>query len=261
MSKPSPEVDPECPLCGGLGWVRRNVPVGDPDFGKLSPCSCLVPELERQQLERLQSVSGLRPELQDKRFQGFVEIHQNSSPNRRPVSNRAALRAARGFAQEPQGWLIIGGGNGTGKTHLAAAIANCRLARGEPALFVVVPELLDHLRSTYAPHSPVSYDQRFGQICATPLLILDDLGAQQSTEWAWEKLYQILVRRRSQQLPLVVTTNLDVGAGGQSESRKRQPGSVDRRIASRLAEVGWVRRVLITAPDWRRHPGGGKGER
>jgi DNA replication protein DnaC len=75
-------------------------------------------------------------------------------------------------------------------------------------------------------------------------LILDDLGAQQCTEWAWEKLYQILTRRRNQELPLVLTTNLDV-----SDAR-----ALNRRVSSRLSERGWVTRVLITVPDWRRRP-------
>lgn len=248
---------PECPLCKGLGYLRRNVPVGHPDFGKFFPCQCLVPVLERRRLARLESVSGLGPDLRKKTFDNFVEIHRNSR-GIRPESNRAALRAARAFAEKPQGWLVLGGGNGSGKTHLAAAIANYRLARGKPALFVVVPDLLDHLRAAYAPGSPVTYDRRFEEVRATPLLILDDLGAQRSTEWAWEKLYQILVYRRSWELPLVVTTNLDIlDIGGSGNPDGRRSALLDRRVASRLSEVGWVTRVLITTGDWRRRPQAG----
>ena len=58
------------------------------------------------------------------------------------------------------------------------------------ALFTFVPDLLDHLRATYSPNSPVQYDQLFEQVKSTPLLILDDLGAETSTPWAKEKLYQ-----------------------------------------------------------------------
>ncbi len=257
-SDTTPRPDPNCPLCKGLGRVRHDVPVGHPDFGKLFPCQCLARALERRRLARLESVSGLGPDLRDKTFDNFVEVHQNSGGNRRPESNRAALQAARAFAENPRGWLVIGGMNGCGKTHLAAAIANYRLARGEAALFVVVPDLLDHLRATYAPESPVSYDQRFEDVRTTPLLILDDLGAQRSTEWAWEKLYQILVYRRNWRLPLVVTTNLDLGGStGDANPGERRPTFPDRRVASRLSEVGWVTRVLITTGDWRRRPQAG----
>ncbi len=237
-------VDPGCSYCGGLGYIGLDVPVHHGDFGKLVPCECRLEILEGERLERLESVSGLGPALRGKTFDDFVVIHRAAGRGSRPVSNRAALEAARGYAESPDGWLVIAGGNGAGKTHLAAAIANYRLERGRPALFVVAPDLLDHLRASYAPDSPVTYDERFHQICATPLLILDDLGAQQCTEWAWEKLYQILTRRRTDELPLVVTTNLDVS----------DPRALNRRISSRLSEEGWVRRVLITAPDWRRQP-------
>ena len=253
LSDTNPGPDPECPLCKGIGWVKHSVPVGHPDFGKLFPCDCLLPALKRRQMERLVGVSGLGPALRGKTFANFLEVHRTSN-GRRPESNRAAMRAAHAFAENPQGWLVIGGGNGAGKTHLAAAIANYRLARGEMALYVVVPDLLDHLRATYAPDSPVTYDRRFEEICSTPLLILDDLGAQRSTEWAWEKLYQILVYRRNWEQPLVVTTNLDVGGNGPSGHRSSFP---DRRVDSRLSEDGWVTRVLITTGDWRRRPRAG----
>jgi DNA replication protein DnaC len=236
--------DPNCPYCKGLGYVRVDVPVGHPDFGSLALCQCRAEALERERLRRLENVSGLGPALRRKTFEGFVVVHRGSRNGKRPISNRRALQEARVYAEDPCGWLVIAGGNGAGKTHLAAAIANYRLGQRKPALFVVAPDLLDHLRASYAPDSSVSYDERFQQICETPLLILDDLGAQQCTEWAWEKLYQILTRRRNQELPLVVTTNLDV-----SDSR-----ALNRRVSSRLSERGWVTRVLITAPDWRRRP-------
>ena len=94
---------------------------------------------------------------------------------------RKVYEIARTFAQEPQGWLVLLGGYGCGKTHLAAAIANEQIALGRTALFVVVPDLLDHLRATYNPQSPVAYDERFNQVRNAPLLILDDLGTQSST--------------------------------------------------------------------------------
>ena len=100
------------------------------------------------------------------------------------------------------------GGYGCGKTHLAAAIANAVIARGEPALFVVIPDLLDHLRATFGPHSEVSFDERFESVRAAPLLILDDLGSQATSAWAQEKLYQVpespLQRVR---LATVITSN------------------------------------------------------
>ena len=84
-------------------------------------------------------------------FESFIE----------DAPQRNAFKRAQQFAANPDGWLVIMGGYGTGKTHLAAAIGNYRLAMGEPALFMVVPDLLDHLRSAYAPGSELDYDDFF----------------------------------------------------------------------------------------------------
>jgi DNA replication protein DnaC len=151
---------------------------------------------------------------------------------------RRSHEQARAYAEEPRGWLILKGSYGCGKTHLAAAIANYQVERGKPVLFVVVPDLLDHLRAAFAPGSPATFDQRFEALRTAPLLILDDLGAQSSTPWAQEKLYQILNYRYNAQLPTVITTNYELEA-------------LDPRIRSRLAELDWSVMVQILAPDYR----------
>jgi len=56
---------------------------------------------------------------------------------------------------------VLRGDNGCGKTHLAAAIVNYQYEAGKPAMFQVVPELLDHLRYAFSPDSKVSYDELF----------------------------------------------------------------------------------------------------
>ncbi|NQT48209.1 MAG: ATP-binding protein, partial [Chloroflexi bacterium] len=120
-----------------------------------------------------------------------------------------AYRAALAYAQNPQGWLVFMGPSGCGKTHLAAAIANQRIQGGQPAFFISVSDLLDHLRSTFSPSSDVSYDDLFDQVLSAPLLVLDDLGIQASTAWAEEKLFQIINHRFNMQLPTIV--NLAAG--------------------------------------------------
>ncbi len=75
-------------------------------------------------------------------------------------------------------------------------------------MFVVVPDLLDHLRAAFSPDSRVSFDQRFEEVRTTPLLVLDDLGTESSTPWAREKLYQILNHRYVSRLPTVMTMSV-----------------------------------------------------
>ncbi len=211
--------------------------MGHPDFGRAIPCKCRQEEWRRRSLLRLQRISQLE-HLQDKTFETFSLREDEHLLPAQVDSLRRALEAARAFAENPDGWLLLSGGFGCGKTHLAAAIANARLARGEPALFVVVPDLLDHLRATFHPSSDITYDERFEEIRTAPLLILDDIGAESSTSWAQEKLYQLINYRYNASLPTVFTTNV-------------QLKQIEARVRSRLLDHHLTTVCHIDAPDYR----------
>lgn len=151
---------------------------------------------------------------------------------------RRAYQFAVEFAAEPQGWFVLTGGNGCGKTHLAVAIANTCIEHGMPVLFIVVPDLLDELRAAYAPNSDVSYDKTFNDVRSAPLLVLDDLGTQSSTAWAEEKLFQIVNYRYNAALPTVITTN-------------RTMDELPVRLASRITDPACSRVYRILARDSR----------
>ncbi len=225
-----------CPHCGGLGFLRRDVPVEHPDFGKLFPCTCRLEELEAQRAKELRKLSNLEG-LTRYTFNQFVPQSHALNPEKRRNLKRA-FDLAREFAADPKGWLVLIGGYGCGKTHLAAAIANERIVHNHPALFVNVPDLLDHLRATFSPTSTVSYDQRFEIIRNAPLLILDDLGTENATPWASEKLYQILNHRYNAQLPTVITTN-------------HRLEEIDPRLRSRMNDQDRAQIYTILAPDYR----------
>lgn len=225
-----------CPICHGVGFFRRDVPVDHPDFGRAIPCECKIRETQQASLEDLRQRSGLG-HLPQMTFETFRPDGIGLPPDKRK-NLRDAYDAARAFAENPRGWLLLKGGLGCGKTHLAAAIANACLARGIAVLFVVVPDLLDYLRATFAPTSRVSYDDRFENIRTVPCLILDDLGAQATTAWAQEKLFQLFNYRYNAQLPTVITTN-------------RELEEIDPRVRSRLADTTFCKIVTILAPDFR----------
>jgi DNA replication protein DnaC len=227
-----------CPICKGAGFVHPLLPSGQPDYSRVVPCRCTQPEREKERQSRLRKYSGLEARLlQNMTFDSFDWKRANLSPEQRE-NLKNAYQLALDFAKAPEGWLVFLGVNGCGKTHLAAAIANYRLKEGRLAKFVVVPDLLDHLRSTFSPQSPVSYDQLFEEVKNAPLLILDDLGKQSTSPWAEEKLYQIINHRYNHQLPTVVTTNCSLD-------------EIDSPISSRLADpkIGVV--WNINAPDYR----------
>ena len=164
----------------------------------------------------------------------------NATPEEQESLDRA-MHTAQTFAAEPEGWLLFNGPRGSGKTHLAVAIAGEQLRRGSQVFFAFVPTLLDHLRATFSPDSPVGYDELFEQINSVPLLVLDDLGAESSTAWAEEKLYQIIVHRHEARLPTVITT---VSTIEELEDTKS-------RIASRLVDGMVVDWLPIAAPNYR----------
>ncbi len=213
-----------------------DVDVGHPDFGKALPCSCRQQERLQRRLSSLHVLSNLET-LGHLTFDTFIwepsHLAQDKSHNL-----QRALETCIYFAESPDGWLLLTGVYGCGKTHLAASIANYRLSLGDPVIFMVVPDLLDHLRATYNPHSDVSYDSLFEQVRTTPLLILDDLGTQSSTPWAQEKLFQLLNYRYNARLSTVITSN-------------QRLDEIDPRIRSRLQDPSLVNHFAITAPDFR----------
>jgi len=191
-----------------------------------------------EQKSPLEYQSSLKLELlRNMTFDNFDHKRLDLPPEQRQ-NLRQAFNLAVEFARSPEGWLTFQGVNGCGKTHLAAAIANYQLAQGKPAFFVVVPELLDHLRSTFSPDSKTSYDEFFEKLKETPLLILDDFGEQSATPWAQEKLYQLINYRYNARLPMVVTTFFSLD-------------EIETRISSRMVDPKLSLVFNITAPSYR----------
>lgn len=208
----------ECSRCQGAGFLRSDVPLGHPHFGKPVACHCKEQEIKHKRQQQLKALSNLDL-FAEKRFETF----DPSVPGM-----QHAFRMAVAFAVTPAGWFLLVGPNGCGKTHLAAAIAHACLEAGAVVFFTTVPDLLDHLRATFAPTSSVLYDQRFALMREAELLALDDLGTQQSSPWADEKLFQLLNSRYNAGLPTVITANL---AGVRA---------TDGRLRSRLSDLSLV---------------------
>jgi DNA replication protein DnaC len=228
--------DPDCPICAGIGYVRLEVPVGHPDFGRLQVCSCRQSQVSKQIRQRLFALSNL-DELSDLTFENFQPRGLIGLSPRQADSLELAFNHSQQYAQSLKGWLLLQGGYGCGKTHLAAAIANFAVGLGVPALFITVPDLLDTLRFAY-DDPEATFEERFDDIRQAPLLVMDDFGTQNATSWAQEKLFQILNYRYINHLPLVITTNLPLD-------------DIEPRIRSRLMDPQLVTRVNILAPDFR----------
>jgi DNA replication protein DnaC len=224
------------PICDGLGVVRYDVPMDDERFGKLFRCPNNHPENDTELHQRLRNIGNLSI-FSNMQFENF-EIEHPTYTLVQQQSIELAFNSSMRFANSPDGWLLLEGGYGCGKTHLAAAIGNTQLEQGNVVLFITVPDLLDHLRSTYGPSSEIEYDETFDRIRNSYLLILDDLGVENPSHWAQEKLFQLLNHRHSHRLPTVITTNTNID-------------DLDPRIRSRLIDTHLTTRVRISAPDYR----------
>jgi len=202
------------------------------------PNLCHIYVVEGRSPSSLDYIGGLELGLlKTMTFDNFDWKRANLLPEQRQNLEQV-FRLALDFAKSPEGWLVLQGVTGCGKTHLAAAIANYRLQAGKPALLVVVPDFLDHLRSTFSPESRVSYDQLFESVKRAPLLILDDFGEQSTTPWAQEKLYQVINYRYNARLATVVTTRYSLD-------------EIDDPVSSRFVDPKLSLVFNITAPDYR----------
>ncbi len=236
--------DPEnhdlpCPICDGKGVYALDVPLGDPRFGKFQRCPNFPVREDRDMLARLRRYGNLEA-YQDKTFDSFETTPFGGSYTQNVVlSLRLAKAAARSYADDPRGWIVFEGAVGCGKTHLAVAIANQRLEQsGQQVIFVTAPDLLDFLRMTFDPRGEATYDDYFERIRNVSLLLLDDLGVENPSAWAKEKLFQLLNYRHVNKLPTIITTNKSLD-------------EFDPWLSSRLMDP-IVSQVKINAPDYRR---------
>lgn len=100
---------------------------------------------------------------------------------------------------------------GSGKTHLAAAAANYLLAHGRRVLFLVVPDFLDELRNSFSG-AEAETQSLLEAAKRTEVLILDDLGSHNLTDWTKSVLFSILNYRLNEGLVTIATANLNLAA-------------------------------------------------
>lgn len=142
--------------------------------------------------------------------------------------------------------VLLTGQTGCGKTHLAVSMmrefivkSTVKFDDGTAVFFITVPELLLEIRQSF--NNPnTSEGSVVEKYSRAPFLILDDLGAEKTTEWAESTLYLIIDRRNRNMKWTIVTTNL---------SLKEIENNLGARIASRLSDM---KIINIKLPDYRK---------
>lgn len=231
-----------CPMCHGAGWVRD---VAGPENGwraATHPCACLAELMAHERWERALAASDITPKLLSVSF-GSYDTRGHPSLS---AGHDAAVAWATAVPDGGAPWLFLYGSPGTGKTHLLASAFNLLMAAGRYPLYTLVPALLDHVRQGLDAPNKGEYAARFKAIKEAPILLLDDLGAEQRSDWSDEALFKLLDYRYREELPTAVASNL-------------LPAGLEPRIASRLQDRALSAAVLMAGPDYRQ-TGGRSGE-
>jgi DNA replication protein DnaC len=219
-----------CLICRDCGWIIEG--------GIARPCNCQTALKEEHKLLPI-------PHLQKMSFADFdLKLYPENIKTEKGKSYRQiakdALTEAMNFTRSlargiNRPGLIFEGDVGSGKTFLAAAIANELIAKGIDVEFIVVPEFLDTLRQSM--HSENNEDNALIiRAKKAAVLILDDMGAHNFSPWVQNMLFTIINFRLNHQLPIIITTNLDA---------MQLYDAVGERIASRLMETGTNVKLFI----------------
>lgn len=150
--------------------------------------------------EKLLKESNLGRRFRDRTFENFQSAEF-------PKAYTKALCYAKNFEENTGEGLLFTGSPGTGKTHLAAAIANYIITElAIPVKFGAFIDILDSVKQSFQTDDDV-----VTELIKTPLLIMDDLGKEKQTVWSNSILYQVINRRYENYLPVIITTNEDMG--------------------------------------------------
>ncbi|HEY4451917.1 MAG TPA: ATP-binding protein [Solirubrobacteraceae bacterium] len=184
-------------VCDGSGFVI------DEATNTASDCACRAARIAGA---RTRSLAGRIP----RRYQGV-------SFERPPVSDIARtapeqIRTVRGYVRDIEAHLDGGrglwiqGDVGTGKTTLAMVVSKAALDAGRSVAIYSLPRLLNLLRESMDSEDGML--DFMDRLTAVDLLHLDDLGAENQTDWVLEQLYSIVNSRYEAERAIVATTNL-----------------------------------------------------
>lgn len=186
-----------CSLCNDSGWIRYELPITDPAFGRLTRCSCQV-DADRAKWKK---DCGLTASQLAMTITGF---------KRSGTGTADMVAAGKEFMREPVGTLFIHGANGVGKTTMAYAMVPRLIEAGYQTVYVTGPNMFSWIRDGYsAKTQDDGAMRRLDRLQNIRVLILDELDKVRPTDWVLEIMSMFIDGRyrRKDELGTVVICN------------------------------------------------------
>lgn len=184
-----------CEFCEDTGWKPYD---DDNGVRRVMRCSC-----KRSEAGQLRLASANIP----KRYQHCTIANFTSYNESLQKAAERAARIAEEFPSVTRG-LFLEGQPGVGKTHLAVAVLKRVIERtGARGLFYDTRDLLRVIRSTYDPSIRTTELEILRPVMSADLLVLDDLGAEKTSEWVEETMNLIVNTRYNERRLTLFTSN------------------------------------------------------
>lgn len=197
-------------------------------------------EEEMNNIRRAKISSMMDDTFQTARFENY----------RKNQSNEKHFKSAMNYCQEfktmyekNQG-LLFYGSVGTGKSYTAACIANYLLDHNKTVVMTSFVRLLQEIQGSMDREKREREEAFINKLNSVSLLIIDDLGAERSTDYALEKVYGIIDNRYRVKKPLILTTNLTLRQMQESKDIRYE------RIYDRIFEMCYP--MEFTGVSWRK---------
>lgn len=251
-----------CPFCGN---EQQSIKVGDLEMYK--PCDCEHALKYRSWLSEVTSLDEqedtLKQEIENHRSRANSLWEKSNVGNRykncsfenfeRDLFSDQVVKAetyAENLNRNIDGrGLVMIGGYGTGKTHLATAIAKYAVEEyGMSVWFRTFSDILQEIKNSF--NTNVSTEEISHRFETVDLLVIDDLGKEKATDWGNEQLFSLLDKRYRDCLPVVITSNCDMGQLG-----KRVDGAIMSRLIQTCEFIemsGRDYRKVHRGEQWRR---------
>src|ERR1022692_4809083 len=240
-----------CPLCAGTGWKAA---AGAPESG-VTLCDCRL---------RARGGAMIAAARIPKRYEhcelSNLTTDFPGADHSVALAQISAARFVQEFSPQDSAGLLLVGGIGTGKTHLAVGILKELIAtRGSACLFCDYRELLKQIQNSYNDSVQATELQVLRPVFEAEVLLLDELGAVKPSEWVWDTVSLILNTRYNDNRTTLITTNFEdqpaAGANGsisaaRAATRAETLGDrIGERMRSRLHEM--CRVIKMEGEDFR----------